>query len=656
MQHQNRTRLSLHAAVIACLGIVSVTALTPLNADDVDYQRAMAAAVREAANRVLPAVVAIEIIGTSGAAQGEVEQDAPTSGVILDSEGYVLASSIVVSRPAASVLVVLPDGTRQAAKVVSRDQHRDLVLLKIETDKPLTAIDLASTPERRIGQTTIAVGRYGTDASPMVSRGVLSAEGRLDGIALQSDARVSPALYGGPLIDLYGNVLGILIPAVAEGGAEEPTSWYDSGIAFAIPSEVIVRKLDRLKSGQDVKKGLIGIVSKASDPYEDGTEIAAVRSRSPAESAGIKPGDIVLEVDRTPVRRHQEIRQVLGRFDAGESIDLKLERDGKSIDLQVTLADSIPPLKPQRLGVVTRDETVGEGDETSTQVVVSGVLPGTPAEGSLKSGDVISRVREADVVDSQTLRRLMISAEPDQPISVSIRRDGDEQVVSVTPQSIAGEALQQYPEGWQQEPTQDWETKELKLPEAGNVAAYIAPKAEANLDRLGLLVLLLNPGQGSPQDVLKTWSEAAEQAGVVVCAVAPEDSRRWQPKELEIIGSFTAAVMKLRDIDSSAVAVAASGALAGGSGEAADAMALAVAISQSSTFFGVAVSPKTRPPAVRLRENEASASLQLLLPMEADEDLPPWSVAIERAGYPVVRGGKVSEITLLRWVRLLQSI
>ena len=228
--------------MIVCLGLLWCCAGGHARADDTDFQRAMATAVRDAANRVLPSVVAIEIIGTRGAAQGEVEQDAPTSGVILDTDGYVLASSIVVARPAASVLVVLPDGKRQAAKVVSRDHHRELVLLKIETDKALTPIDLTSSPDRRIGQTTIAVGRYGTDASPMVSRGVLSAEGRLDGIALQCDARVSPAFYGGPLIDLYGNVLGILIPAVAEGGAEEPTSWYDSGIAFAIPSDVIVKE------------------------------------------------------------------------------------------------------------------------------------------------------------------------------------------------------------------------------------------------------------------------------------------------------------------------------------------------------------------------------------------------------------------------------
>jgi S1-C subfamily serine protease len=232
----------------------------------------------------------------------------------------------------------LPDGSRHAAKIVAKDTRRELVLLKIETDKPLSPIAFDTTTSRQIGQTTIAVGRYGADASPMVSRGILSAEGRLDGIALQCDARISPALYGGPLIDLYGNVLGVLVPAIAEGGAEQATDWYDSGVAFAIPKEVIAQKLERLKSGQEIKRGLLGIVSKSPDPYETGTELAAVRSRSPAESAGIKAGDRVLEVAGTPVRRQQEIRQVMGSYDAGDTIAVKVLRDGQPIELQVTVS------------------------------------------------------------------------------------------------------------------------------------------------------------------------------------------------------------------------------------------------------------------------------------------------------------------------------
>ncbi len=636
--------------------IVTLATVSHAKAESEAYRQAMAKAVRNAANRVLPSVVTIEIIGTGGVGPGEVEQDAPTSGVVIDDAGFILGSSIVVRRPSASILVVLPDGTRHAAEVVARDHHRDLVLLKITTDKELTAVELPESIDVQIGQTTVAVGRYGSDASPMISRGVLSAAGRLDGIALQTDARVPPALYGGPMIDLYGNVLGILIPAVAQGGAEDSTSWYDSGIAFAIPSDVITRKLDRLIKGEDIKKGVMGIVSRSRDPYASGTEIAAVRTRSPAEAAGIKPGDKVLTVDGKPVRRHQEIRQILGSFDAGESILIKLERDGKEIEIETTLAESIPPLQPQRLGVIVREESA-EGDQPQTIVIVDAVLPGSPAAGKIEAGDVILRVGEAAIEDADSLRRQLISAAPDDAIKVAYRRGDDgQQTATITPQNIAGPIFDGLPDSWGDAGDDDWTIQEIKLPDAANAAAYVAPKPDAENQQLGLMILLLNPGEGSPQDVLKSWLDTSKAAGVVVCAIAPEDNRRWQPKEMELVGKHATAVLKKAPIDKSAVAVSAPGALAGGKAEAADSMAVAVSMSQSSTFFGVAVSPETRPPAVRLRENEPSASLQILLPIDSRDDLPPWGAGIERAGYPIVTGGEVNESSLLRWVRLLQAI
>ena len=106
--------------------------------DDLAYRVAMAKAVRTAAERFLPSIVTVEIIGAATGGGGEVEQDAPTSGVIVDDEGYVIASSIVLRRPSASLLVALPDKSRHVAKVVARDHHRDLVLLKIKTDKENT--------------------------------------------------------------------------------------------------------------------------------------------------------------------------------------------------------------------------------------------------------------------------------------------------------------------------------------------------------------------------------------------------------------------------------------------------------------------------------------------------------------------------------------
>ncbi len=407
-------------------------------ADDAEYRTKLAAAVRASAERVLPSVVTIEIVGAAGAPGGEVEQDAPTSGIVLDTDGYVLASSIVVRRPSASILVVLPDRSRHPAKVIARDNHRDLVLLKIKTEKELTAVELPDKLDLRVGQTTIAVGRYGNDVAPLVSSGVLSATDRLDGIALQTDARVGPSLYGGPLIDLKGNVLGVLVPAVAPGGAPDATSWYDSGIAFAIPTNIIKRKLARLRDGKDIDKGVIGVVAKVKDPFAASTELGAVRARSPAETVGLKAGDKVIAVAGQPVRRFQEIRQVLGSYDAGETIKIEYERDGDRQEVEVELAKTIPPLQPQRLGVLTREEPTGEDDKV--EVVIDAIVPSSVVDGKLQVDDVILRVAGAQISDVDSLRRQMISAQPETAIKITIRRGDEEQELSITPTSIAGKA------------------------------------------------------------------------------------------------------------------------------------------------------------------------------------------------------------------------
>jgi len=423
-------------------------------------------------------------------------------------------------------------------------------------------------------------------------------------------------------------------------------------IAFAIPSEVIAKKLERLKAGEDIKKGLIGIVAKSRDPIEAGTEIAAVRTRSPAESAGIKAGDEVISVAGKPVRRHQEIRQVLGSFDAGETIALKLRRDGKVIDIETKLADSIPPLQPQRLGLIVSQQ----GEDDQTRVVVDDILPYSPVAEKIQVGDVIEKIGEAEVKEVESLRRQLISAEPDSPLKIAYRRGDNQAEVAITPVSIAGAIRANVPETWSKADDTKWTSQDIKLPDSANLAAFVAPSSETESEKLGLFVLLIGPGESTPTEVLKGWIDIAQETGVVVCAIAPETAERWQPKELEIIGKFAAAVMKKAPIDSAAVAVGTSGAVDDVKATAADSMALAVAISQSRTFFGVSVSAETRPPAIRMRENEPGSSLQLLLPVESEDDLPAWGAAIQTAGYPIVHSAELDAETLLNWVRLLQAI
>ncbi len=659
LDSRNILILSLFIAIVALAGMQASQASA---ADDLQYRQAMADAVRATANHVLPSVVVVEVVGGTGGAEGEVEQDAPTSGVIVDKDGYVLASSIVVRRPSATILVVLPDGSRHAAEVVSKDEHRDLVLLKIKTDTELSPIAMPDKIEARTGQTTVAVGRYGIDASPLVSRGVLSGKERLDGIAIQADARVTASFYGGLLVDLYGNALGILIPAVAEGGAEADTDWYDSGIAFAIPLDVVKKNLARMRDGEDIKKGLIGIVSKSKDPYENQTELAAIRVRSPAETAGLKAGDKVRAVDAQKVQRHQDVRLLLGKFDAGDTISIEVERDGKRLTFDVTLTDSIPPLQPQRLGVIAVDQAGTEtqadeskNDDPAKQVLVRDVISGTAADGKLEPGDIIEKIGVAEVDDVESLRRQMMAAEPGKAIELAVRRADTSKTITLTPDSIDAGVMTAIPKAWR-EIDAKWSINELKLPDAANVAAVLAPQADESLKQLGLMVLLMNPGEAAPKEWLESWREVAEKTGVVVCAVAAEDTQRWQPKEIDVIGRFVASIQKTSAIEPLAVAVAAPGAISGTKAEAADSMALAVAMSASRTFYGVAVSAKTRPPAVRLRENDAEASLQVLLPIAKQEDPPSWAPTLRKSGYPVIQAGEVDKEMLLRWVRLLQAV
>ncbi len=653
------------------------------------YQTALTRAVRGAAESVLGSVVTVEVVGAGDASVGEVRVDAPTCGVVVDAEGYILASSMVEESASASRLVLLPDGTRHAASVVSRDERRDLTLLKIDPPEPLEAIGLPEELDVRIGQTVVAVGRYGSDSSPMVSTGVLSGTGRLDGIALQTDARVSPSFYGGPLVDLRGNVIGILVPAVAEGGASDATSWYDSGIAFAIPADVVAKKLERLKRGEEIRRGLIGMVGRSNDPYEDDTTIAAVRVRSPAEESGLEPGDRVTEVAGIAVRRHQEIKQVLGPYDAGETIEISYERDGESRTASVTLADEIPPLEPQRIGVVIADVARGEamrdgasaegsGDEQEgdgvdgdgdegdrvSAVVVRGVLPGSPADGRLSPGDVIIGVGDTAVTETRSLRRLMVTAEPGEPLEFRVRRGESTESVSIEPADVASSVRADYPKLWDEGDAGNWSIEKLTLPDAANEAAVLRPKAgwlegQPELEpgsRLGLLVLLQNPGDSAPRETLEKWLETAAAAGVVVCAVAPEDNGRWQAKEIDVVSRMTSLLVKQMPIESSAVALASGGAIASEAAEASDSMAIAVGIRESRTFAGVAVSDKARPPAIRIGENEPSAALQLLLPIGPADELPGWGRALEQRGYPIVRGGGVTRDVLVRWTRRLQAI
>ena len=240
------------------------------------------AAIRAAVERVAPSVVRIETAGVSEASLASPAEASPASGpstgLVVEEGGWIIASAFAVPQDVSEAIVVLPaiaaetdpaakslpgkqpPGRRQVARVVGRDLARGLVLLRADgaTLPPVAAwvprADLA------VGQWTIAVGRVWDAAVPSVAVGILSATNRSWGRSVQTDASISPANYGGPLIDIEGRVIGILAPLPADtAGMNLGTELYDSGIGFAVPSDDILRVLPRLKNGETLAPGVIGI-------------------------------------------------------------------------------------------------------------------------------------------------------------------------------------------------------------------------------------------------------------------------------------------------------------------------------------------------------------------------------------------------------------
>jgi len=624
-----------------------------VDADD-DLRALRAVAIRSAAKQVESSIVRVEKFGVIESG-GEVSDDAPTVAIAIDNQRHFIASSLVTADQSASIVLVDQEDRRSTAKIIATDHHRQLVLLEAAEELNVPPVTF-SDPTLQIGQTVVAVGRIAGDGSVALSSGVLSAEDRLWGIALQTDARVSSVFYGGALVNLRGEFLGVIVPAVPDDMGEQATAWYDAGVAFAIPASAIAKTIDAMVKGEDIRQGLVGIVSKSNDPYVESTEIAAVKPRSPAARAGIEPGDTVLSVDGQAVRSHREIKQILGAMDAPRSVVIELKRGDETLRKDITLAESIPPLRPQSLGI-----TVGSiaGDDGVRQLVVTGLTNNSPVANVINVDDVITAIGGSPVDDIKSFRQIVYLADPDEPLSISLARgseNGEREAVDVNVKTIdlVDTFVDPLPESLRYVGGDNdmWEITELSLTDIANKGAVVAPKIEPGSDvgkGLGLLVLLADPGSGPAEKLAEPWREHATKHGVVVCIIAPADPERWQADEVDVAARVVASIAKRYPIDDSMVVI---GSLDKGAGAS---MAIAVGIGRPGKFAGLAVAGDARPPAIRLRENDPSAPLQMLIRMAADAELPPWTTVLEKAGFPIIGAGDDPE-TLMRWVRSMPRI
>lgn len=382
--------MSAGAMVLASAGLVGHS-----HAADPDkiLVKSTQAAFRSVARRMRPYVVRIDTVGGSqptgssaGAesADGSADPsrnpfqdtpgsdfelaDGPTTGLIWSSDGLIITSSFNFVRQPLLITVAFSDGSRMAADLVARDQVRKIALLKVDASN-LPVPPWAPQEELAVGQWAVTLGRgYGGDAQA-VGVGIVSALNRMSGFAIQTDAKLSTANYGGPLCDIQGRVIGLCAPMALRPGELAGIKMYDAGVGFVVPKHRLDEIVPELIKGRSFYRGWLGV--SVDSRTTDAVLIRNVASPSPMEEAGVLPGDRITFAAGCEIKHYGHLTRALSMISAGEEIDVRLERDGGEFQVIVPLARSselgpLPepePLDPVEPEIESELEELEEDEE-----------------------------------------------------------------------------------------------------------------------------------------------------------------------------------------------------------------------------------------------------------------------------------------------------
>ena len=303
--------------------------------------------VEKVAAQVLPSVVSIEVATRSGGAEG--------SGSIISSDGYVLTNHHVIAagaQPGTEIQVTLNDGSRHRAQYVASDVNTDIGVLKIEGVENLPVVQFGNSNDLRVGQQVVAVGSP-LGLSATVTSGIVSALNRpvrasqgggesslMDGI--QTDAAINPGNSGGPLVDMNGNLIGMnsAIASLSQRSFGGESSGGSIGLGFSIPSNFAKRVADQLIRNGEATQPMLGVQVSIAQAITGGAVVAAVEPGSPAEQAGLKPGDVITRLNDRLIDSADALIAATRSQDFGQTVTLQVERqgEGEPIPVEVTLS------------------------------------------------------------------------------------------------------------------------------------------------------------------------------------------------------------------------------------------------------------------------------------------------------------------------------
>lgn len=402
--------------------------------------------------QVSPSVVNISTSQREGVWPGVAEGTPPApdevfeaatlgSGFIISPDGFVLTNYHVV-RGAEEIIVKLSDRRQLPARVVGVDPPSDLALLKIAaTDLPVAA--RGSAQALKVGEWVMAIGSpFGFDHS--VTVGIVSAKGRSVGEEqyvpfIQTDVAINPGNSGGPLFNLAGEVVGVNSQIYSRTGGF-------MGVSFAIPIDLAMEVAAQLREEGQVQRGWLGVnvqdvTRELAESFHmqrpEGALVRGVMQDSPAAQAGIRVGDVILSFNKSAVVTAAVLPPVVGRSPVGEPLPLTVLRDGKPVQLQVSLgvlaAETLASWEEAetdsgRLGLVVRE--VRDEERATLGVAEGGVLveqvsagPGRTA--GIQPGDILLRLDQKPIKDVRQFDRLVGGLPVGKAMAVLLQRQGD---------------------------------------------------------------------------------------------------------------------------------------------------------------------------------------------------------------------------------------
>jgi len=355
------------------------------------------------------------------------------SGFIIDKKGIVVTNNHVI-QGAEDIFVSVNGSVEYKAKVIGKDPYMDLAVLQIESDEKFVPVSFGDSDKARVGDWVIAIGNpFGFGGT--VTSGIISSRNRDIGLTryddfIQTDASINQGNSGGPLFDLNGKVIGINTAIIAPGASGS------IGIGFAIPANPAKKVIGQLIKFGETKRGWLGVriqqVTKEIAEVEklqkaEGALIASISEKSPADKAGIKAGDIILEFDGKKVYTMRTLPKLVAQTEVGKRVTIKIWRNQKLISKKVTLGrlesseqfkaeikkepDTSKDIKVKNLKISIRDlnkEDISERKlpKNTTGVVVTNILKESPLM-FVSVNDVIVELQKKKIINSKQFSNLL---------------------------------------------------------------------------------------------------------------------------------------------------------------------------------------------------------------------------------------------------------